>query len=110
MQNEKLGPYRIGKQIGKGGMGAVYEATDESPGKLNGRHVAVKALNPQLATSEGFRERFEAEIDSLKKLRHIGIVRLYGYGEQDGMLFYSMELVEGEPRRRTSRRASLRLE
>ncbi len=95
MQIEMLGPYRIGKQIGKGGMGAVYEATDESPGKLNGMRVAVKALIPQLATTEGFRERFEAEIDSLKKLRHIGIVRLYGYGEQDGILFYSMELVDG---------------
>jgi len=95
MQIEKLGPYRIGKQIGKGGMGAVYEATDESPGEQHGMRVAVKALNPQLATVEGFRERFEAEIESLKKLRHDGIVRLYGYGEQDGILFYSMELVEG---------------
>jgi serine/threonine-protein kinase len=45
--------------------------------------------------ADGFRERFEAEIESLKTLRHDGIVRLYGYGEQDGVLFYSMELVEG---------------
>src|SRR4029079_15740655 len=45
--------------------------------------------------AEGFRERFEAEIESLKTLKHEGIVRLYGYGEQDGVLFYSMELVEG---------------
>ena len=45
--------------------------------------------------AEGFRERFEAEIDSLKKLDHPGIVHLYGYGEQDGILFYSMELVTG---------------
>ncbi len=95
MQIEKLGPYRIDKQIGKGGMGAVYEATDESPGEQHGMRVAVKSLHPQLATTEGFRERFEAEIESLKKLRHEGIVRLYGYGEQDGILFYSMELVEG---------------
>jgi len=95
MQIEKLGPYRIDKQIGKGGMGAVYEATDESPGDQQGMRVAVKALHPQLASAEGFRERFEAEIESLKKLRHECIVRLYGYGEQDGILFYSMELVEG---------------
>ena len=45
--------------------------------------------------AEGFRERFEAEIESLKTLSHEGIVRLYGYGEQDGVLFYSMELVDG---------------
>jgi len=95
MQIEKLGPYRIDRQIGKGGMGAVYEATDESPGEQHGMRVAVKALHPQLATAEGFRERFEAEIESLKKLRHEGIVRLYGYGEEEGTLFYSMELVEG---------------
>lgn len=86
-----LGPYRLGKTIGKGGMGSVYEATDSTTGEL----VAVKALNPQLAQTEGFRERFDAEIESLKTLRHEGIVRLHGYGEQDGILFYSMELVDG---------------
>ncbi len=91
MQIEQLGPYRIGPKLGKGGMGSVYEATDVDSGK----RVAVKALAPQLATAEGFRERFEAEIESLKKLQHEGIVRLYGYGEENGVLFYSMELVDG---------------
>lgn len=95
MQIAKLGPYRIGKKIGKGGMGAVYEAVSEIQDESLGQRVAIKALSPQLALAEGFRERFEAEIDSLKKLQHPGIVRLYGYGEQDGILFYSMELVEG---------------
>ncbi len=95
MKIEKLGPYRIERQIGKGGMGAVYEATYQGPGPAANSRVAVKALSPQLAMAEGFRERFEAEIDSLKKLKHEGIVRLYGYGEQEGILFYSMELVEG---------------
>ena len=95
MTLEKLGPYRIGKQIGKGGMGAVYAAVYEDSGPETGMQVAIKALSPQLAMAEGFRERFEAEIESLKKLKHDGIVRLYGYGEQEGTLFYSMELVEG---------------
>jgi serine/threonine protein kinase len=95
MKIEKLGPYRIERQIGKGGMGAVYIATYEGSGSGAGTRVAVKALAPQLAMEEGFRERFEAEIESLKKLHHEGTVRLYGYGEQDGILFYSMELVEG---------------
>src|SRR3954452_10387215 len=72
-------------------MGSVYAATDNQ----SGQRVAIKALTPQLAMAEGFRERFEAEIESLKTLRHDGIVRLFGYGEQDGMLFYSMELVDG---------------
>src|SRR5262249_766464 len=91
MQMEYLGPYRLGRQLGKGGMGAVYDAVDRG----TGQRAAVKALAPQLATVDGFRERFEAEIESLKKLQHEGIVRLYGYGEDNGVLFYSMELVEG---------------
>jgi serine/threonine protein kinase len=91
MQLTHLGPYRIDKPLGKGGMGSVYAATDTQ----TGQRVAIKALTPHLASAEGFRERFEAEIESLKTLKHDGIVRLYGYGEQDGVLFYSMELVEG---------------
>jgi serine/threonine-protein kinase len=86
-----LGPYEIGKPLGKGGMGSVYAAVDTQ----TGQRVAVKALTPHLAMADGFRERFEAEIESLKTLRHEGIVRLYGYGEQDGVLFYSMEIVDG---------------
>lgn len=91
MHLKRLGPYEIGKPLGKGGMGSVYEAVDTN----TGQRVAVKVLSPHLAMAEGFRERFEAEIDSLKTLRHDGIVRLYGYGEQDGALFYSMEVVDG---------------
>jgi serine/threonine-protein kinase len=91
MQLTHLGPYEIGKSLGKGGMGSVYAAVDTQ----TGQRVAIKALTPHLAMADGFRERFEAEIESLKTLRHEGIVRLYGYGEQDGVLFYSMEIVDG---------------
>ncbi len=72
-------------------MGAVYEGIDVQSGEA----AAIKVLAPNLAAEEGFRGRFEAEIESLKKLRHPNIVRLYGYGEQAGTLFYSMELVNG---------------
>ena len=88
---EQLGPYRLGKKLGQGGMGSVYEGTDAESGEA----AAVKVLAPSLAMEEGFRVRFEAEIESLKKLRHPNIVRLYGYGEQAGTLFYAMELVAG---------------
>jgi eukaryotic-like serine/threonine-protein kinase len=91
MQLTRLGPYEIEKPLGRGGMGSVYAGTDSQ----TGQRVAIKALTPQLAMAEGFRERFESEIESLKTLKHDGIVRLFGYGEQDGVLFYSMELVEG---------------
>src|SRR5262245_64475666 len=99
MQLTRLGPYEIEKPLGKGGMGSVYAAVDSQ----TGQRVAIKALTPQLAMAEGFRERFESEIESLKTLKHDGIVRLYGYGEQDGVLFYSMELVDGIRDRKSTR-------
>jgi serine/threonine protein kinase len=88
---EQLGPYKLGKKLGQGGMGTVFEGTDIE----TGQPVAVKVLAPAMAAEEGFRGRFEAEIESLKKLRHANIVRLFGYGEQDGSMFYAMELVDG---------------
>ncbi len=74
---EQLGPYRIGRQIGRGGMGTVYAAVnvqDDQP-------AAVKVLSAALSHDDGFRERFEAEVESLRKLRHPHIVRLYGFAE-----------------------------
>ena len=95
MHLQRLGPYKIVRQIGKGGMGAVYEGVDDRPGPHQGSRVAIKALSPEMALAEGFRERFESEIVSMMQLSHEGIVQIYGKGEQDGVLFYSMELVEG---------------
>jgi eukaryotic-like serine/threonine-protein kinase len=91
MEFEQLGPYRIGKRIGRGGMGTVYQGENVGTGQA----AAIKVLSPRLAVEEGFRERFETEIETLKKLKHPNIVRLYGFGEQEGHLYYVMELVEG---------------
>lgn len=91
IQLEQLGPYQIGRKLGRGGMGTVYAAVNIETGEA----AAVKVLSAALAQEEGFRERFESEIESLKKLHHPNIVRLFGYGEQDGHHFYGMELVEG---------------
>ncbi len=91
MEPEQLGPYRIVRTLGRGGMGAVYEGvhveTDEP--------AAVKVLSPFLSQEPDFRQRFEAEIETLKRLYHPNIVQLFGFGEQDGNLFYAMELVDG---------------
>jgi serine/threonine-protein kinase len=91
MQFERLGPYKIGKRLGRGGMGAVFEGVNIETREP----AAVKVLSPHLADDEGFRERFELEIETLKKLRHPNIVQMYGFGEEGGYLYYAMELVKG---------------
>ncbi len=89
---EFLGPYRLGELLGRGGMGSVFAAVHAK----SGERVAVKLISPQVSDEPRFRRRFDAEIETLKRLRHENIVQLIGYGEEQGRLFYSMELVEGE--------------
>jgi serine/threonine-protein kinase len=88
---EQLGPYQLVKRLGRGGMGTVYEGVHAQ----TGQRVAVKALAAPLVDDPGFRDRFEAEIEALRKLNHPGIVRLVGHGEQQGQAYYAMELVDG---------------
>lgn len=92
MAVEKLGPYRVVRTIGRGGMGAVYEGVHQETQE----RVALKILAPAFSDDEAFRARFSGEIEALKILRHPNIVRLIGFGEEEGTLFYAMELVEGE--------------
>jgi serine/threonine protein kinase len=91
MPLEKLGPYKIERLLGRGGMGAVYAGVKEATGE----RAAIKLLSGHLADDETFRERFKQEIETLKRLLHPHIVQLHGYGEEDGKLYYVMELVEG---------------
>jgi serine/threonine-protein kinase len=92
MQREQMGPYKLGSRLGRGGMGAVYEATDTSTGAT----VAVKLLAAHLADDSGLRKRFNSEIDTLKGLRHPGIVQLLAFGEEDEQPYFAMELVRGK--------------
>ncbi len=95
-----LGPYRVDDPIGRGGMGSVFRATHEKTGDV----VAVKVISSTVADDMRFRRRFASEVESLKKLKHPNIVTLIGYGEQQGHLFYSMELVDGESLQQRLRR------
>ncbi len=88
MSVKKFGPFILERMIGRGGMGAVYRARNEETGQI----VAVKAL---LLPLERERERFEAEISTLRLLRHENIVKLYGFGQENGILYYAMEFVDG---------------
>ena len=91
MQIDELGPYRIGRKLGRGGMGTVYEGVHAETGEP----AAVKLLSEALVHEPDFRHRFEAEIEALRKLNHPHIVRLFGFGQQGDHLFYAMELVAG---------------
>lgn len=91
MTPTRLGPYSITATLGRGGMGTVFEAVDET----TGRAVAVKTLATHLGDDPGLRKRFAAEIETLKSLRHAGIVELLAFGEEEGMPYFAMELVRG---------------
>ena len=90
---KKLGDFELLREIGRGGMGIVYEARQLS---LN-RRVALKVLPPGLGlTEEGIR-RFEREARAAAKLHHTNIVPVHATGEEEGCHYYAMELVEGQP-------------
>lgn len=83
------GRFFIEKELGKGGMGAVYKATDQ----LLGRSVAIKVLKDQTGDEVGKKLRLEAQI--LARLLHHNVVRLYDFGENQGLYFFVMEEVDG---------------
>lgn len=91
MALEKIGPYEFKGILGRGGMGTVYRGRHEETGEIH----AVKVLAPVYAHDDHFRGRFESEIKALIKLDHPNIVQILSYGQDDAMLYFSMELVEG---------------
>ncbi len=86
-----LGPYRIERVIGRGGMGVVYLAEQRELG----RKVALKLLPDELAHDADFRARFERESRLAAAIDHPNIIPLYEAGEIDGTLFLAMRYVEG---------------
>ena len=88
---ERFGEFAIVREIGRGGMGIVYEAIQTS---LN-RRVALKVLSVGLILSKGAFARFQREAEAAAKLHHTNIVPVYTTGVQDGIPYYAMELVEG---------------
>ena len=84
-----IGPYRIIREIGGGGMGIVYEAADDA---LN-RTVALKIISTHLAASDDFRARFTREAQSLAALDSPQVVHVYAHGEVDGQLYLATQLV-----------------
>ena len=91
MIGKSLAHYSITAQIGKGGMGEVYQATDT---KL-GRDVAIKVLPEEFAKDVDRVARFQREAKLLASLNHPNIAAIHGLEEVDGTNFLVMELVEG---------------
>jgi serine/threonine protein kinase len=89
--DQVVGPYRIIREIGRGGMGRVYLADDT---RLQ-RRVALKALPPELTASESQRERLRREARAAAALAHPGICTVYALDEYDGQLFIASEFIEG---------------
>ncbi|HKN64993.1 MAG TPA: serine/threonine-protein kinase [Gemmatimonadaceae bacterium] len=84
--------YLIEAEIGRGGMAAVFRALDL---RLH-RHVAIKALPPELAFNNDVRTRFLREAQTAAQLSHPNIVPIYTVDERGGVVYFVMALVEGE--------------
>ena len=86
-----LGKYRIVARIGRGGMATVYRAHQAS---LD-RDVAIKVLPDFFAEDEGYRERFQQEARSIARLKHPNILNVFDFGQERGITYLVLELVEG---------------
>lgn len=90
---QQLGDFRIIREIGHGGMGVVYEAEQESLG----RRVALKVLSPATLNSPRAIQRFRREAETVARLHHTNIVPVFGVGDEKGLHYYVMQLIDGEP-------------
>jgi serine/threonine protein kinase/WD40 repeat protein/Flp pilus assembly protein TadD len=88
---ERIGDYRILREVGRGGMGIVYEAEQESLG----RHVALKVLPRHALLDPRQLARFRREARAAARLHHTNIVPVFGTGEYDGLHYHVMQFIQG---------------
>jgi serine/threonine-protein kinase len=88
---ERLGDFRILREVGKGGMGIVYEAVQESLG----RRVALKVLANHGMLDDKSLQRFWQESRAAASLHHTNIVPVFGIGEHEGLHYYVMQFIDG---------------
>lgn len=89
---QQLGCYHLTKMLGRGGMGEVWLALDT---KLE-REVAIKLMRRDLLANEEAVKRFSREARAVARLNHPNIVQVYSFGDEKGVIYMVMELVEGE--------------
>ena len=100
MVGQTIGKYRIVSKLGRGGMGTVYRAIDQT---LD-REVAIKCLNPDLSDSETLK-RFRTEALTLARLNHPNVAMLFELTEHEGDLLMVMEFLRGETYESLSQRS-----
>ncbi len=87
----RLGDYTLLRELGRGGMGIIYEAEHES---LRSR-MALKVMHPRIRADPDYLRRFQTEARSAAKLHHTNIVPVFDYGEQEGVCYYAMQCIVG---------------
>src|SRR5712664_2345046 len=87
-----IGPYKVDREIGRGGMGVIFLAHDTRLG----RTVALKALPDDVASDTDRLQRFEREARVLASLHHPNTAAIYGLEEAEGRRYLALELIEGE--------------
>ena len=99
-----IGPYRIVRKIGEGGMGVVYEGLNEALA----RRVAIKVLHAEVAGSASVVERFFNEARAVNLIEHPSLIQISDFGRQpDGSAYLVMELLRGESLAARMRRGPL---
>jgi serine/threonine-protein kinase len=92
----RLGDSELLVRIGRGGMATVWVAREQGRGGSEDRLVAIKAMLPELAEETEFVRMFLDEVRLVRSIRHPNVVNVYDVGEHDGVMWMSMEWVEGE--------------
>ncbi len=91
-RQREIGDFRIVREVGRGGMGVVYEAEQLSLG----RRVALKVLPGHLVGDNKALERFRREAKAAARLHHTNIVPVFEVGRQDDVAFYAMQFIQGQ--------------
>jgi tetratricopeptide (TPR) repeat protein len=98
MSGDRLGPYRIERELGAGGMGRVFAAIAERecPRQAAGTRVALKVIHPHLVAEEDYFRRFQNEAEIGFRVRHPNVVRTLSVDSAEDTHFIAMEYVEGQ--------------